>query len=111
MHYLGYSETSAIGRVVEDLIASNAGSLHLKRVFVSHMAAVLKVMSSEGRGTAWLPESHLAQEFANGTLVRAGDARWEIPINVRVIRSLDPLPPASEELWALIPGEVDTDWG
>lgn len=111
VHYLGYSETSAIGRVVEHLMSRNAGELHLKRVFVSHMAAVLKVMTAEGRGTAWLPESHLALEFANGSLVRAGDERWEIPINVRVIRALDPLPTASEELWALIPGEEDSDWG
>jgi DNA-binding transcriptional LysR family regulator len=111
VHYLGYSETSAVGRVLDHLIAENADALHLKRVFVSHMAAVLKVMSSEGRGTAWLPESHLVQEFANGMLVRAGDVRWEIPINVRVIRAREPLPQASEELWSLIPGEEDTEWG
>lgn len=111
VHYLGYSETSAIGRVVEHLIAENAGTLHLKRVFVSHMAAVLKVMSSEGRGLAWLPESHLTEEFARGTLVRAGDARWETAVDVRIIRSRDPLPAAAEELWALLPGEEDTDWG
>lgn len=111
VHYLGYSETSAIGRVVENLIAENADTLHLKRVFVSHMAAVLKVMSSEGRGLAWLPESHLTEEFARGTLVRAGDERWEIEVDVRIIRSRDPLPAAAEALWALLPGEEDTDWG
>lgn len=111
VHYLGYSEGSAIGRVVEHLIAEHSGTLHLKRVFVSHMAAVLKAMSTEGRGLAWLPESHLTQELANGTLVRAGDSRWEIPVDVRMIRSSDPLPEASEALWALLPGAEDTDWG
>lgn len=111
VHYLGYSETSAIGRVVEHMIAENADTLHLKRVFVSHMAAVLKVMSSEGRGLAWLPESHLTEDLARGTLVRAGDARWEIPVDVRMIRSRDPLPAAAEALWALLPGAEDTDWG
>lgn len=111
VHYLAYSETSAIGRVVEHLIAETPEPLHLKRVFVSHMAAVLKAMSSEGRGTAWLPESHLKQEFAAGTLVRAGDARWEIAVDVRLIRSRDPLPEASEELWRLVSGEEDTHWG
>jgi LysR family transcriptional regulator, hypochlorite-specific transcription factor HypT len=111
VHYLAYSETSAIGRVVEHMIATTTEPLYLKRVFVSHMAAVLKAMSSEGRGTAWLPESHLTREFAEGTQVRAGDARWEIPVEVRVIRSRDPAPELVEEFWGLLPGEETTDWG
>lgn len=111
VHFLGYSEGSAIGRVVEQMIGENNDVLHLRRVFISHMAAVLKAMSAEGRGLAWLPETHLTQELANGTLVRAGDARWEIPVEVRLIRSRDPLPEAAEELWSLIPVQEDTNWG
>lgn len=110
VHYLAYAETSAIGRVVEHMIATWEEPLHLNRVFVSHMAAVLKAMSSEGRGTAWLPESHLTREFAEGTLVRAGDQRWEIAVEVRMIRSRDPLPDMAEELWSLLPGEEDCGW-
>ncbi len=111
VHYLAYSETSAIGRVVEHLVQEPPEPLHLSRVFVTHMAAVLKAMSSEGRGTAWLPESHLPKEFANGTLVRAGGEAWSIPIDVRLIRSRDPLPEISEEFWSLLPAEEDTGWG
>jgi LysR family transcriptional regulator, hypochlorite-specific transcription factor HypT len=111
VHYLAYSETSAVGRVVEKLLATAPERAHLKRVFVSHMAAVLKAMSSEGRGTAWLPESHLRQEFARGQLVRAGDAQWEAPIDVRIIRSREPLPEGCEAVWAAIPGAEDTGWG
>jgi DNA-binding transcriptional LysR family regulator len=111
VHYLAYSETSAVGRVVENVIASAPERAWLKRVFVSHMAAVLKAMTTEGRGTAWLPESHLTQDFASGTLVRAGDARWEAPIDVRVFRAREPLPEACEEVWSLLPGPEDTSWG
>lgn len=111
VHYLAYSETSAIGRVVDQMISAAPEPLHLRRVFVSHMAAVLKAMSSEGRGTAWLPASHLTREFADGSLVPAGDERWNIPVEVRLIRSRDPLPEVSEELWALVPTEEDTNWG
>lgn len=111
VHYLAYAETSAIGRVVEHMIATWEEPLHLNRVFVSHMAAVLKAMSSEGRGTAWLPESHLTREFTEGTLVRAGDKRWEIPVEIRMIRSRDPLPDMAEEIWSLLPGEEDCSWG
>lgn len=111
VHYLAYANTPAIGKVVEHMIATWEEPLHLNRVFVSHMAAVLKAMSSEGRGTAWLPESHLTREFAEGTLFRAGGKHWDIPVEVRIIRSRDPLPDMAEELWALLPGEEDCGWG
>ena len=62
--------------------------------------------------TAWLPESHLTREFAEGTQVRAGTSRWEIPVEVRVIRSRDPAPELVEEfLEVLPPGGETTDWG
>jgi DNA-binding transcriptional LysR family regulator len=100
-----------VGRVVENLIANAPERAFLKRVFVSHMAAVLKAMTSEGRGTAWLPESHLAQDLASGALVRAGDARWEAPIDVRVIRARESLPEACEGVWSVLAGPEDTGWG
>jgi len=111
VHYLGYSETSAVGRVVENLIANAPERAYLRRVFVSHMAAVLKAMTSEGRGAAWLPESHLVQDLDSGALVRAGDVRWEVPIDVRVIRSREPLPEACEGVWSVLAGPEDTGWG
>jgi DNA-binding transcriptional LysR family regulator len=111
VHYLAYTETSAIGRVVEQLIANMDEPVHLNRVFVSHMAAVLKPMSSEGRGTAWLPESHIQKDLEEGSLVLAGDEKWFIPIDIRLIRSKDPLPMASEEFWSLIETEEDSVWG
>ena len=111
VHYLAYSESSAIGRVVDNMLANTDQPLHLKQVFVTHMAAVLKAMSSEGRGTAWLPESHLTREFAEGTLVRAGDERWHIPIDIYIFRSRDPLSDVVEELWSLLPGDEVSNWG
>jgi len=111
VHYLAYTETSAIGRAVEQLIANMDEPVHLNRVFVSHMAAVLKPMSSEGRGTAWLPESHIRKDLDEGSLVLAGGEKWFIPIDIRLIRSRDPLPMASEEFWSLIETEEDSGWG
>jgi DNA-binding transcriptional LysR family regulator len=111
VHYLAYSETSAIGHIVEQLIAEADEPVHLNRVFVSHMAAVLKPMSSEGRGMAWLPESHIRTDLDEGKLVLAGGEKWFIPIDIRLIRSRDPLPTASEEFWSLIETPEDSDWG
>ena len=68
VHYLAYAETSAIGRAVEAMLANAAMPVYLNRVFVSHLAAVLKSMSREGRGLAWLPESNIASELESAHL-------------------------------------------
>ena len=105
---MGRGNVSLSLKVARDGMSEGAEGL---RVNPPALAAVLKAMSSEGRGTAWLPKSHLTKEFSEGTLVPAGDERWHIPVEVRLIRSRDPLPDVSEELWALLPVEEDTDWG
>jgi len=105
VHYLAYSENSAIGRAVENMVNNVDAPVYLDRVFVSQLAAVLKSMSREGRGMAWLPESNIQEELANGSLVLAGDEKWFIPVEIRLYRSREPLPPIVEEFWALLEGE------
>lgn len=102
VHYLAYAETSAIGRAVEAVLSNATTPLHLNRVFVSHLAAVLKSMSREGRGLAWLPESNIASELESGVLVIAGGEEWFIPVEIRLFRSREALPPMAEEFWSLL---------
>ena len=102
--YLEYAETSAIGRAVENALSQRPSTPHLNRVFVSHLAAVLKSMACSGRGTAWLPESQIRAELASGALILAGDESWHVPVEICLCRSRDPLPPKSEEFWAFVTG-------
>lgn len=99
VQFLAYAETSAIGRAVEHLMAHRSKPPVLNRVFVSHLAGVLKTMAREGRGLAWLPESQVRDELAAGTLVLSGDESWTIPVDIRLFRSRDPLPAAAEDFW------------
>lgn len=108
--YLAYAETSAVGRAVEHMLAHLETEIHLNRVFVSHLAAVLKSMIIEGRGMGWLPENSIVDEIASGTLVPAGDDSWVIPTEIRLFRTREPLPPIAEEFWSLVEGE-ETDAG
>jgi hypothetical protein len=54
----------------------------------------------EGRGLAWILETQVREELDTGTLVLSGDESWSIPIDISLFRSRDPLPQASENLWA-----------
>lgn len=110
IHYLAYTETSAIGQAVEHLVTQSKKRVHLNRVFVSQLAAVLKSMSSEGRGLAWLPESNIRDELANGTLVLAGGDEWAIPTDIRIYRPIAPLPPKAEEFWSLLESVDNANW-
>lgn len=107
VHYLAYTETSAIGQAVEYVITHVEEPLYLNRVFVSQLAAVLKTLSREGKGMAWLPETSISEELATGSLVLAGDEKWFIPVEIRIFRSRDPLPPVAEELWASLESEAE----
>ncbi len=100
--YLEYAETSAIGRAVENMLSQRAAPPHLNRVFVSHLAAVLKSMACGGRGVAWLPESQIRGELASGALVVAGDDSWHVPVDICLYRSRDTLPSKSEEFWTFV---------
>jgi LysR family transcriptional regulator, hypochlorite-specific transcription factor HypT len=102
VHYLAYAETSAIGRAIETMIAHTGTQMYLDRVFVSHLAAVLKSMSREGRGMAWLPESNIQEDLAAGALVPAGGEEWIVPVEIRIYRSRDPLAPMAEEFWRIL---------
>lgn len=100
LSYLDYTDTSVIGRAVEYTLANRSEKSYLNRVFESHLVAVLKTMSMEGRGLAWILETQIREELDTGTLVLSGDESWSIPIDISLFRSRDPLPQASENLWA-----------
>jgi LysR family transcriptional regulator, hypochlorite-specific transcription factor HypT len=100
--YLGYSETSTIGRAVEFMLARRAKKPALNKVFKSQAVGVLKTITREGRGLAWLPESQIRAELDSGALVVAGDETWALPIDIRLFRARAPLPRASEQFWGIL---------
>jgi DNA-binding transcriptional LysR family regulator len=105
VHYLAYAETSAIGRAVEKMLSRRPASLKLERVFVSPLAAVLESMVRAGRGLAWLPRSQVEDDLASGRLVMADGAESKIPVEIRLFRSNDKLPPKAEKFWSLFVGD------
>lgn len=110
IHYLSYTQTSAIGQAVEHLISNVDEPVYLDRVFGSQLAAVLKSMSEVGRGLAWLPESSIREELASGALVLAGDEKWFIPTDIRLYRPRAPLPTKAEEFWSLLESVDAPNW-
>jgi DNA-binding transcriptional LysR family regulator len=101
--YLAFSEQSGMGRILAASWAQDGCAAHLKPVFTSHVAVVLKALAADGRGVAWAPLSLAAEDLAAGTaLVRAGDVAWDIPMEVRLYRPRARQNANAEALWKML---------
>lgn len=99
--HLAYSLESGMGRILRAANFPHRQTVPaLRTVFTSHLAAVLKTLTQAGRGLAWLPLSLAGEELASGGLVRAGDERWDVAVEIRLFRPASRLSPAAEKFWA-----------
>jgi DNA-binding transcriptional LysR family regulator len=96
---LGYTAESGLGRIVAAHHFIDRAPL-LETVFAARLAATLLGMAREGGGVAWLPESLAAQDIESGRLVRAGDATWDVPVEIRLFRPAARQSVAAERFWA-----------
>lgn len=105
---LMYGEESGLGRILRTCLRDQlrlrttaTASAGFTAVFTAHYAVMLKTMALEGRGIAWLPESLIADELASGKLLHAGDAGWQVSIEIRLYRQHAEMTPVAESLWQL----------
>jgi len=100
--YLPYRTESGMGRIVAAVRGNSPHKAWLRPTFSSHVAKLLVTMALDGRGMAWLPESLIYDNLAEGSLVRAGGGAWDIPIEIHVFRSKARLSQAAELFWATV---------
>ena len=98
--YLAYSPESGLGRIVAAALPE-AMTARLEPVFTAHHAAALRTMARTGRGIAWLPESLVAEDLADGSLECAAPSAPEVLLDIRLIRPAAQLGPVAEAFWAL----------
>jgi LysR family transcriptional regulator, hypochlorite-specific transcription factor HypT len=106
---LEYSDASGLGRILKNTqrhLYSESAQLKMGNtisvVFTAHNAFLLKTMTLEGRGIAWLPESLIVEELRQGSLTHAGSAAWQVPVDIRLYRQKSEMSHAAEEIWKVI---------
>lgn len=82
--FLSYTAGAYLARMVDVLATESAKPLHLRKVFETDMAEVLKMMAVAGHGIAFLPESAVRRELSANALALAGEA--SIEMEIRLIR-------------------------
>ena len=75
--YLAYAPGAFLGRMVETVLQAAPEHCWLDRRYQTDMAEALKVMTMEGHGVAWLPDSAVVRELRDRQLVLAGGLKPE----------------------------------
>ena len=97
---LEYSTDSGIGRITRAVLGKQLALLKTQVVVTAHLASVLRTMSLDGRGVAWLPFTLIDEDLASGRLVKAStDERFDVPAEIRLYRSTAPAGKAGEAFW------------
>lgn len=86
VRYLAYGPGAFFGHALTSLFEERP--LKRQAVYENTMSEGLKAMAVEGWGLAWIPESILVDDLAAGRLVRAGDASWDLSVEIRLYRYL-----------------------
>lgn len=105
--YLSYRPESGMGRIVSAVRAQSTKKAWLRPTFNSHLAKLLVTMALDGRGMAWLPKSLIQNNLVEGSLLRAGDESWDIPIEIHVFRPKARLSQTAELLWSTISNKTE----
>jgi len=101
---LAYTATSYFGRVVQHIQSRGVQPACLQNCYESDLAELLKTMALSGHGLAWLPESCIRRELAEGTLVRAGGEQWTLRLQIRLFRAIGRHKPVLDALWDRLAG-------
>ncbi|RKR06161.1 LysR family transcriptional regulator [Kushneria sinocarnis] len=96
---LAYTQGALLGRSVRMLLRHDPLRLRLRTVYETAMAEGLKGMALQGVGVAWIPDFCIREELRDGRLVRAGESRWDIPLEIRLYRCALVHKPGVERLW------------
>ncbi len=102
--YLAYAPESLLGRAVEQRLQSTPPRCHLSPCYENSMAEALRAMAVQGHGLAWLPQMAIRGDLRGGRLARAGDERWDVPMEIRLYRGIGAGTPQVEAIWSRVLG-------
>ena len=98
--YLSYTPDSFLGRVVEVIAGREGIGARLDFRYENSMSEALKAAALERQGLAWMPESAVRRELAEGRLVAAGGPEFAMDMDIRLYRAAERGGREVQRLWA-----------
>ncbi|MDB5416186.1 MAG: hypothetical protein JWR10_4521 [Rubritepida sp.] len=100
--YLRYARHTFITRLIDTIIAAQPKPPLLEVRHENALTLSLKVMTMEGHGLTWLPETSIKAELQAGSLVLAGPSEWSLAMEIRAYRSVQRGAREKERIWSLL---------
>ncbi|WP_346798637.1 LysR family transcriptional regulator [Halomonas sp. Bachu 37] len=101
--WLAYPKRGLLGSAIKTHLSRLSHATYLTAQSENLYAAGIKELVSLGYGMSWLPERTVQAELADGKLVRAGDSRWDVPMELRLYRHQNQHHAGLDEFWAKVP--------
>lgn len=95
--WLSYGQHTFFAHALAQLLSERP--LPLETVYENGMSVNLKAMALAGSGVAWLPLSLIHEEMTTGSLVRAAEQGWDMPLAIRLYRQPVLQNSQAEQLW------------
>jgi DNA-binding transcriptional LysR family regulator len=95
--YISYDDTTFLSKAVHYHIQRQHDIPQLQMISSNLHAVSIKALVDEGYGIGWLPE-----RLISDSLVRAGDERWYVPLEIRIYRAKHNVNPNLLNLWQKI---------
>ena len=81
--YLAYEPSTFLGMVVDSMLEGKA--LNTEMIYVDGLVETIKRRVLKGSGFAWMPETAVADEMAEGRLTRIGDKTWTTRLTIAAL--------------------------
>jgi DNA-binding transcriptional LysR family regulator len=98
--YLAYEKSSFLGMVVEATV--DRKPLNTETIYVDGLVETIKRRVLKGSGFAWMPETAISAELADGSLVPIGSDTWRARLTVSALANPATFDPIARELWDLL---------
>jgi DNA-binding transcriptional LysR family regulator len=98
--YLAYEKSSFLGMVVESTVGRKP--FNAKTIYVDGLVETIKRRVLKGSGFAWMPETAVLTELAEGSLVPISDDTWCTRLTIAALANPATFDPIAHELWDLL---------
>ncbi len=96
---ISYGSASVLRPVVDEILASHSGTTSTLLVSQNALSNSVMALIQEGFGLGWLPLNLCQSALDDGSLVRAGGADFEEPIEIRAYRLRQNQKPKLQMVW------------
>ncbi|PCM43199.1 LysR family transcriptional regulator [Marinobacter sp. ANT_B65] len=96
---IAYHSRGFLQSAIEAHLGRSRDSVNLLPLNENTQSASIKALVKQGFGMGWLPSRMTEKSEHFGSLTRAGDERWDVPLEIRLIRRHEPRSDDLLTLW------------